>query len=310
MFTSGTELSGQLERRRKSLDAEARARFDRAFRDLQKYLKTPVTLDPLSSQEIAALVGQAPLFPRYVSREVYRESGGHPFLAQALLHYLYANSDDGNPPIAWREALLQMGQDGLVAGFLRELYNQLSRPQRELLHIAAGTASNAQRRAIRQGQLQRGQLPERFTWRPFVPKRLPWGMADTDMLMEDLVSVSSLMGLLFRKATDEEQEEKRPYLIQVGNGPPRYVVSARFVWRAFRKGIPKLRIMRRWWAYSDIKLLRLSITLLFVILLLMLALSWVNVPSQLALILSIVPLIYWLYGYIVERHGRDENAIR
>lgn len=310
VFTSTVELTELLVERRKGMDEETKARFDRPFNDFQRYLAPPVVLKTLSEQEIKALGRRVPGFPPYASREIYRESGGHPFLAQALYYYAYLNNDEGDPLIAWGEVLKQAGQDGLVVGFLRGLSGQLSRAEHELLRIAMGTASNAQKSAIRYGRRRgKGQLPQSFSWRPFVPKRLPWGRANTNMVMKNLVSDPSLMGLLFRKATDEEQQGKRPYLIQVGDGPRQYVASARFVWRAFRKGIPK-RPIRRWWAYSDIKLLRLSITLLFVILLLMLALSWVNVPSQLALILSIVPLIYWLYGYIVERHGRDENAIR
>lgn len=307
LLTSKTPLPDLFDRyQRLSRDAKMDPSYRRVVEDLKRELAQPVFLKNFMIQEIEELRSQVLVLPSYVTREVWRESAGHPLIAQAWFYYLYQYSTLGAPSIEveWGKVFRGVHQDALIIDLVRNTYERLSREQKELLRIAMGTLSTRQRYAIRYGELPFGQLPPSFSARPFLLKCLSSHKVDTTNVMNEFVSDPAVMGLFFRVADDYEVEEGRPYLIRIGEiSPKQYVVSARTVWRLVARGLPKPRARHDWYTYSDIRLIRLATTTLFLILVLMGLLPLIHISPGWALILGVVPILYWLLGR--TKWGKD-----
>lgn len=266
-----------------------------------------IKLDLLSLDQVRHLANCAnPPFAEYVAREVFRESGGHPFLAQALYFFAFNETQalfendplaEEIPPVGqvvpWISVIEDMEESKEIDRFCQELRGKLPPSAEELLCEA--------RRKKKSGEpithwFQ--TLPARIEYQegkwPF-RRRSSKGTKEIIKSIDD----STLPGLLFRNAEEEEIAAGEPYLIGIEKSEEEYVIASRFLWRFLEKGVPRKRKFRP----PEFDLMQTMYLSLFSFMMFWLILSvlgvnivWAFVPAALVPLYSLIFKLVRMFG--------------
>jgi hypothetical protein len=199
-------------------------------------------LSLFSTNEIRELVNMSGKLPADAWQEVYKESGGHPFLAQMFCYYAAKSCEDRTCPIEWPKIRDFVERDEAFNLFMEEVWNACTAEEMTLVRIASGNGSPQQVRLIEAWKLPYGGLP----WS--IPVDSPrMTQTQTQSILESLVSKPATKGLIFREAKSDETRVGRPELVWVmreavaEEQSEYYMVGARAVWRALQRQMPRAR---------------------------------------------------------------------
>jgi hypothetical protein len=202
----------------------------------------PLELGLFSINGIRELTNVAGWLPPGAWHEVYRESGGHPFVAQMFCYYAAKERRDRTHPIDWPEVRSFVEKDEEFKLFVEEICNACTEEERILIHVANGKPLPLSQRIqqIESRQLSFGGLPGSI-----LVSAQRW--EETQAILENLVSKPATKGMVFREAKPDEIEIGRPELVWVMREAVSeeqrayYMVGARAIWRALWQRIPKTK---------------------------------------------------------------------
>lgn len=259
-----------------------------------------IELTVMTQAEVKALIDNVgALFPQYVAREVFRETGGHPFLVQALCYFAFEEriAIERNPSVSdivvWIEVMNRMKQSEHIKRFIQDLLANLSQAERALIQ-----------QVTRKGD-ELGRLPNEITWRGGLFRRQT-GKAETSEIVNSLIREPYTRGLIFREADEDEIESAMPYLIRIDGEWPstQYAIASRFIWRQLSEGVPKRSKPRRHLPELDVYQIPFFSLLLFM--LPWFLFWWFGIDRRLAIPLVFLPSLYALIRWIIVRFRNIE----
>ena len=233
----------------------------------------------------------------YLAREVFKETGGHPFLVQAICYSLDATYYDEDSkkikvPIDWLKIVRTVENSQQIHKFLVNLTQALSRNEQQLL-----------KRLLHKGKRNVGIIPQEIEWRKmwlllFTTKR----SVSTEKTIENIIQKPNTYNLILRKPIANEL--KKPYIIQIeGADDGGYLISSRFVWRQLDSCISVALTTDKSYGHflKPPSSLQMTFLILFVLMTGWILLEVLNISTAYALILPIIILVFYFILFVFDK---------